>query len=272
MLVLTAAAAARDPRPADLGTGSPAPNAGLSLDGDAPTAVNPQALQNPITPVSAPTPATPASTADPVNPETEPRPSGSGLVHDGQTTASPTRLGHEDILIRRTKPRAVDRTTTTPWYRNGLVSLFVVLVVIVGAALLAKRVLVPSQAAAADVLRVLCRTHLSPKQSIALVQMGGRFAFIGVTPERITNLRVVEDPEEAAALRVQLRVDRIKRNGDRFQEMLTVQSESITDHLEPELGTAAVRHEQMTRTRDDVDGLLQKLRSYSRKLKAETNT
>ncbi len=181
-------------------------------------------------------------------------------------------MKREDIAIHRAATTPFSESTARPWYRDGLVSLFVVLASIVGLAWAAKRYLTPSQGASEDILRVLCKTHLSPKQSIALVQIGGRFAFVGVTPDRITNLRIVEDAEEAAALRVQLRLDRIDKEGGAFREALTHHSTDIANHLEPSLPPTPDRRAQLAHTRDDLRGLLRKLQTYTRESKADVET
>ncbi|MEE9293422.1 MAG: flagellar biosynthetic protein FliO [Phycisphaerae bacterium] len=142
-----------------------------------------------------------------------------------------------------------------------------VLAVIAGAGILARRFLTRSQAGGADLVRVLSRTYLSPKQSVALVQLGGRFAFLGVTPDRISTLRIVEDAEEAGALRSELRVRRLNADRAGFDELLTAEAHGfksagrVDEHLEPALQTGPGRSAQMSKTRDELKGLLDKLRT-----------
>jgi flagellar biogenesis protein FliO len=56
-------------------------------------------------------------------------------------------------------------------------------------------------------LQVLTRQYLSNKQSLCLIRLGRRVVFLGVTPERISTLAQVDDPEEVASL-----VGTIERN------------------------------------------------------------
>ena len=175
--------------------------------------------------------------------------------------ASASRLAGENITIPRKAKQNAASSTPTPWYRNGLVSLGVVLVAIVGVGMLARRFLMRSQVSGAELMRVLSRTYLSPKQSIVLVQMGGRFAFLGVTPDRISTLRVVEDEEEAGALRSELRVKRIQENQTAFAELLTDEEGRVGNHLEPALAAGPNRSTQVSKTRGELKGLLEKLRS-----------
>jgi len=57
-----------------------------------------------------------------------------------------------------------------------------------------------------DSLQVLSRTPIGAKQSIALLRLGRALAFVGITPDRINILRVVEDAEEIAVLSAGARV------------------------------------------------------------------
>jgi len=49
-------------------------------------------------------------------------------------------------------------------------------------------------------IRVVGRTAVSPKHQVALLQVGRRFVLVGVSPDRLTALGEVRDPEESAEL------------------------------------------------------------------------
>jgi flagellar biogenesis protein FliO len=49
-------------------------------------------------------------------------------------------------------------------------------------------------------IEVLGRNHLSPKQSLTLVRVGRRVVLVGVAPERLSPLCVIDDPQEVAEL------------------------------------------------------------------------
>ncbi len=178
-------------------------------------------------------------------------PATTGVADESQAIAIPRRQAQSEVLPR-------------PWYRSGLVSLVVVLALIIVLTLLARRLIAPAQASGAGVLCVLSRTVLSPKQSIALVQMGRRFAYIGVTSERITTLHVVEDDEEAASLRSALGTSKSRGRVSRFDDVLTGERGQMEAHLEPALPSTMRSAQQVTRTREDLKGLLSTLRSFGR--------
>ena len=132
---------------------------------------------------------------------------------DTADPAAPVR-NEEDLassvtVVRRTAPRrtlneAMQRTeaVATPWYRGGLGALAIVLG-LVGAAAWAVRRWVPAARIAGSAgLRVVGRTSITPKHSVALVRVGRRFVLVGVSPERMTALCEVNDPDEVAELAV----------------------------------------------------------------------
>lgn len=170
----------------------------------------------------------------------------------------------ENIPILRTGATEASEAVQVPWYRSGAVSLLVVLGVIVAAALLAKRVFKSSHILGGDTLRVLCRSHLSSKQSVALMQMGGKLVFVGITSESIRTLRTVEDAEEAALLRGQLRAGTLGAGAGetQFDKVLTREADRFPAGLEGGSEFTPQASERMTRTREDLKGLLKNVRSY----------
>lgn len=50
------------------------------------------------------------------------------------------------------------------------------------------------------VIRLLARQYLSNKQSLALVRVGQRLVLLGLTPDRVSSLCEIRDPEEVSAL------------------------------------------------------------------------
>jgi flagellar biogenesis protein FliO len=91
-----------------------------------------------------------------------------------------------------------------PWYRSGPVALGIVLVAILGTGWLARRFLRPVSGGSGSVIQVAHRAFISPKQSVTLVRLGERFAYLGVTPDQVSMLHFVDDPGEIAYLRRKL--------------------------------------------------------------------
>ena len=78
--------------------------------------------------------------------------------------------------------------------------LIVLLVITMLAVALRRWVWRGSRFGAGGVLEILTRHHLSPKQSLCLVKLGRRVLLVGITPDSITAVASIDNPEEVAAI------------------------------------------------------------------------
>ena len=168
-----------------------------------------------------------------------------------------------ELTINRPAVQGSKAVEQAPWYRQGITSLLVVLALIAMSAWLAKRFFKNSHAVGNEWLSVLSRTHLSPKQSIALVQTGTKLTFVGISPGNVNVLRVVEDPEEVAVIRGQLRLRQVP-GASPFDSQLERQAERFAERTDSDDGFVPNASERMTSARRDVRGLLEHLRSRQR--------
>jgi flagellar protein FliO/FliZ len=93
------------------------------------------------------------------------------------------------------RPRVIKQGagTAVPWYRNGFVALGAVLLMIAIVAWGLKR-FGPKGQLGGSAIRILSRSHLSPKQSLALIRVSDRVMLVGITPDRISHLTTFDDP------------------------------------------------------------------------------
>jgi len=93
------------------------------------------------------------------------------------------------------RPRAIKQKAGTgvQWYRNGFVALGAVLLLIAIVAWGLKR-FGPKGQLGGSAIRILSRSHLSPKQSLALIRVSDRVMLVGITPDRISHLTTFDDP------------------------------------------------------------------------------
>ncbi|MEK6675116.1 MAG: flagellar biosynthetic protein FliO [Planctomycetota bacterium] len=91
-----------------------------------------------------------------------------------------------------------------PWYRTGWGSLIVVLSLLALLAALARRFFPTARIAESGALRVVARSAISTKHSVALIQFGRRFLLLGMSPEGIQCLSEVSESTEVAELLVRL--------------------------------------------------------------------
>lgn len=177
------------------------------------------------------------------------------------SNAAGGRFFREDVVIRPPDGDVGRTTTSVPWYRSGLVSLALVLLVVGGAAVVARRYFKTDGGSGGETMRTLARTHLSPKQSVVLMQLGRKLVFVGVTPEGMTPLRTVDDPEEEAALRgAQVRA-RGKRER-RFESLLDRETARFSEPADAALETATRDTKRTDGARREVLSLVAKLRAY----------
>ena len=120
----------------------------------------------------------------------------------------------ESTLLPRRNPAAIapSQSKTNLPGRVGTLSLIWPMLIVVGAivtlAMMVKRWSPGRRGGKArSGLQILNRQYLSNKQSLCLIRLGRRVVFLGVTPERISTLAQVDDPEEVASL-----VGTIERN------------------------------------------------------------
>jgi flagellar biosynthetic protein FliO len=107
-------------------------------------------------------------------------------------------------LFGRDGERA-DAKGSSTWqgWLSGLLPLAVVLAAFAGLVALTRRYLPRSLSArltGGGIVEVLARQHLSPKQSIALIKVGRRVVLVGVTPDRLSCLDSITDPDEVASV------------------------------------------------------------------------
>lgn len=119
-----------------------------------------------------------------------PRAARTRAVRSGQDRDSPPRSG---TLVRR-----------LPWYRSGVASLVIVLLLLAGIYWAVRRWVPIAKAPDNRVIQVVARTAISPKQGLALVRLGRRFVLVGTSPDRMDVLADVSDPAEVADLVMQL--------------------------------------------------------------------
>jgi flagellar biogenesis protein FliO len=108
-------------------------------------------------------------------------------------------------------------------------------------------------------IEVISRTALSPKQAVCLLRVGSRMVLVGVTPERLTALDVVEDPEATARLAGRSLESRSDSASQEFQRCLREQSSRFGESLGAPAGTS---QPQARRQRDtDTERRLSAIRA-----------
>jgi flagellar biogenesis protein FliO len=185
--------------------------------------------------------------------------------------SDPTAFSKERLPVRTSDPgrpvrgggEARSRFGSKDLYWQGLVSLGVVLALIGLVTYAVRRWLPGMSPLRGGVLEILGRTHLSPKQSPAVVKLGRELVLVGITPDRISQLVVVRDSDQVTDILAALRhgrsgvVDR-----DLFDPELNEASRAYRE-CEPAgseaapVGAGSTRYEA---TRGQIRGLLKKVK------------
>ncbi|MGB9623526.1 MAG: flagellar biosynthetic protein FliO [Phycisphaerae bacterium] len=154
---------------------------------------------------------------------------------------------------------------------QGLWPLAVVLALIGALALLAKRIL-PNRwqggPGARGMVEILGRQHLSARQSVALLRVGRRVVVIGMTPDKLTHLGTITDPDEVAELvgrSVSLRNGSLSRTFQQevLREAAAYEPSDHADRSAEAAGLPTERAAAYVTARQQLRGLLSKVRSLT---------
>ncbi len=194
-------------------------------------------------------------------------PAGVDLLEEGP----PRVLGGRGALSARgTKADQATRAiqppvdTHAPWYTNGFLSLAVVIVLIGLIAWVVKR-LAPRTRLGGSAVRILGRTYLSPKQSLALVRVGNRVALIGITPDHISHVMALDDMATGDATLASIETS--AGSADQFNGFLEKETNFFGTEkaLEEHVDSSDVRSVRRTRrSLTDLLGRVKKMKEATR--------
>ncbi len=141
--------------------------------------------------------------------------------------------------------------------------LFVVLGVIVAVLLAARKWLPRSgRLGGGPALNVLARHYLAPKQSLCLIRLGRRLLLVGVTPDRISTVAEIAEPNEAAEILAALECTRPGSFTSVFAG-LTQKDLGKEQHADPIEQRSPVAGRQLDATGASVRRLIDRVRSLS---------
>ena len=185
--------------------------------------------------------------------------SGPGTSPSAASGPEPQR---SPILKRPSAPPERGAPLRRPWYRSGLAGLAGVLGLVFLVSYVLRRYVPAVRALGGGALNVVQRTPLSPKQSIALVRVGRRMVLIGITPDQISSLAIIDDPEECAHLQARAGKD-TGRVGADFETALSREADkfgrSATGALEAPIGPSDGA-DRLRDTKGHLQGMLKKLK------------
>lgn len=169
-----------------------------------------------------------------------------------ETALTPDRFGNNE-----TRTVARRESAGSPGLIRDLWPLLVVLVLVAAIALFLKK-FIPARRlmSGSQVLRIVARTHVTPKQQLMLVKLGRRMVLLGVSPERINTLSTVDDPDQVASLLGEAASSQDHSSSQAFAESMREEAGAYADPSDEDATSA---------TRGQVRGLLEKVRSLAGK-------
>ena len=184
-----------------------------------------------------------------------------------QTTQSAQPGGD---LIRRSMTTSAESAPSKPSLVGDGVRVIGSLAAVLGLIVLmywGTRRMLPQSAlgGSSGVIRVLARTHLSPKQKILLIQVGRRVLVVADGGSgQLNTLCQIDDPDEAAALIGQVHGETIETSGRSFASLFGQARQRIRGSA---ASTAAVEEvDELASAREQLDGLMQQVRGITRQI------
>lgn len=143
------------------------------------------------------------------------------------------------------------------WRLNDFLPLAIVLALVLAAAWAVKRYMPARRlVTGAGVLEVVARLPLNSRQNLVLVKMGRQLILVGVSPDRLSTLCLVDDPDRVAEL-----IGRIASQAPDSAESAFVQS--LDDHAS-EFEAGADPEVALSGAGGGVRSLLEKVKRLSR--------
>jgi len=170
-------------------------------------------------------------------------------------------------------PRPLD---FSPSFWRPFLSLLAVLALIVLCAWLFRRFFPGSQHGRTNsAIEIIARSAISPKQSVCLIRLGRRLLLVGLSPNHMANLSVVDDPEEIALIMGEMEKqmpNSISKTFDRLFHRETQQYDDLpgrTEQLLQDGDTEVLEYEQdeprqWRNTRNELSSLLSKVKGLAR--------
>ena len=175
----------------------------------------------------------------------------------------PSGVGHPSSAA--TEPAAT--SVLSPW--RSLMSLVIVIAVILAGTYCFKR-FVPTGRRMSNQggLEIVARNAINPKQSLCLVKMGPRLLLVGLSPNHIASLDVIDDPDDIAQMMANIHGHTHLSNTSTFGKLFGHEAnyfedkETTTDLIELELRNGP--NPPFNQVRTELAGLLEKVKGLTR--------
>lgn len=186
---------------------------------------------------------------------------------------------YKDKLLPSGGPRAVAATQATARTAGGTdnsdpydlkrlgIALAVVLVAIFVTQKVWRRMGLPGAGGrASGALQVVSRLSVSPKQQVMLLRVGRRLVLVANNGQQMSPLCEIDDPEEAAAILGATASEQPTSSAASFSAVLGGEEKDFDERATAE-SEAARDEAELATTREELNGLMDRVRSMSRQFK-----
>jgi len=153
----------------------------------------------------------------------------------------------------------------SPWRTFG--SLLIVLALIIAVTYIFRRLALGGRGGLAPSgVEVLARNSINPKQSLCLVKLGPRVLLLGLSPNQMTALHTIEDPDEVAEVVGGLEKNRPQSITNTFGKLLHRESQSYDeeDADQDESNMPDDQSQQWYQAKGELTSLLDKVKGLAR--------
>ena len=186
---------------------------------------------------------------------------------EAQPVGGPRQSADSILGISKDSPKKnVAIKKTSMWW--VLMSLSLVLALIAGTAYLLRRFLPGSQRVGrSNAIEILSRSTINPKQSLCLVRFGSKLLLVGLSPNHMSCLVNMDDPEEIAQVLGLLEKDSIHSISNTFGRLFHKESQGYDvdeKATEPESSYEANEEGQWRETKSELSELVDKVKGLAR--------
>ena len=120
-------------------------------------------------------------------------------------------------------------------------------------------------------VEVLARSNMNPKQSLCLVQLGNRLVLLGQSPNHISSLQTIDDPDEIADIMGQLGQKKTSSITNTFSKLFHRENELYENYEHPDISLDIEDNQdqnqpdpQWCQAKGELSSLLDKVKGMSK--------
>ena len=189
-----------------------------------------------------------------------------------ETQAVSPAVASDQTLSGKSSPQPREGSDRSLSPGRILLSLIAVLILVVAGAVLLRRYgRISGRIGTANGTEILLKSSINARQSLCLMKVGSRVLVLGLSPNHMAALDVIDDPDEVAMITGHLESTSPRSISDSFRKLFQKESEHFEDESKEKLkkinSAPSYRYrdsEQVDQARRELTGLLDKVKGLGR--------